>query len=128
MTIAYLDASALVKLMLDERESGALRDAIRTVDLVTSEIGSVELHRVARRRELPLDAASRVAESVLMLSADSLVLHEAGQLSPPAMRTLDAIHLATAMRVRGELAMFVCYDQCLAAAAAGHGLPVVAPA
>ena len=55
------------------------------------------------------------------------VLRVAAQLDPPAVRTIDAIHIATALRVRGMLAAFMSYDRRQLEAAAAVGLPVVTP-
>jgi uncharacterized protein len=67
-------------------------------------------------------------EGVSLLALDEGVLGEAASLEPPALRSLDALHLATALSVRDELGAFFTYDRRLAGAAAESGLTVVQPA
>ena len=55
------------------------------------------------------------------------MLAEATALEPAGLRTLDALHLATALTIRSDIGAFLAYDDRLAAAAASRGLPVVAP-
>ncbi len=64
-------------------------------------------------------------EGIALLGMDSAVLDVATLLNPPVLRSLDAIHLATALSVRDDLGAFFCCDQRLAEAAERHGLPVV---
>lgn len=66
-------------------------------------------------------------EGVSLLPLDDEVLDIASALSPAPLRTLDALHVATALKVQTELGAFFTYDQRLAEEAAGHGLPVVHP-
>jgi predicted nucleic acid-binding protein len=62
-----------------------------------------------------------------LLPLDDSVLDEAASLDPAGLRSLDALHLATALSVRDEIGVFVTYDQRLADAAADRGLNVVRP-
>jgi predicted nucleic acid-binding protein len=129
--VIYFDTSALVKLVCAEAETDALRkwiDERRTTNLATSSLARVELVRAVRHEG---DAAIRLA-SVILVELDNVtmtfdLLDAAGALPFP-LKTLDAIHLASAMRFRGDLEAFVTYDKQLAAAAHDAGLPVVAPA
>jgi predicted nucleic acid-binding protein len=58
---------------------------------------------------------------------DDAVLAVAAVLTPPSLRSLDAIHLATALRLGDDLGVFLAYDERLLRAAAAHGLPVAGP-
>lgn len=65
---------------------------------------------------------------VILLPLEDALLDEAASLRPPGVRSLDALHLATALSVRDDLGAFVTYDERLAETAEAHGLPVTAPA
>jgi len=125
----YLDSSAIVKLVLQEPESAALRRHLRrTVDTATSGLAWAEVPRAVRRSE---PSALRLVQPVLdrMLGVAvtaEIVAHAAG-LDPVELRTLDAIHLVSAASLGSELALIVTYDAPMAAAAAARGLPVVSP-
>ena len=127
--LAYLDASALVKLVLDEPQSEALRQALRAWPRrATSRIAVVEVIRGVRRADPRLDPRSaRALSGVSLVAPSDHVLRVAAQLAPPAVRTLDAIHVATALRLRHVLVAFVSYDRRQLEAAAAAGLPVVSP-
>ena len=129
MTVAYVDASALVKLVLDEPDAAPMRHWYIEADRVlTSHIGAIEMRRAVARKS---DVGSRVdvvLASVDVVGLDAVIGRVAALLAPPTLRTLDAIHLATALTVASELDAFVTYDDRLAAAARELGLPVVRPA
>ncbi|MEO5965859.1 MAG: type II toxin-antitoxin system VapC family toxin [Candidatus Limnocylindrales bacterium] len=127
--MAYLDASALVKLVIEEPESRALnRWYVEAERLLTSRIGVVETIRASARR--PFDAAhlDRILSDVEVVELDPGLAVAAAAVPPPGLRTLDAIHLATALALLPELDAFVTYDDRLAEAARAVGLPVVRPA
>jgi hypothetical protein len=91
----------------------------------------VELPRAVRRRGLATGAiglAVRVLEGVELLAIDEEVLSRASVLGPPVMRSLDAIHLASALTLGRELDAVVTYDRRLASAAEQVGLRVEFPA
>lgn len=127
--VAYLDASALHKLMVSEPETEALRHATRAWPRrATSRLAVVELIRSVRRADPVLQpTARRVLEGVTLLADSNRVLLEATQLEPQTLRTLDAIHVATAYRIRTVLAAFVSYDVRQLAAAEALGLPTATP-
>ncbi len=126
---AYVDASAMVKLIVDEAESNALlRWSIEVDRLVTSRVGIVETVRAASRRGHDTTQRSRVLTDVGIYELDDGIASVAAALAPPFLRTLDAIHLATAMALMPGLDAFVTYDDRLATAARALGLPVVRPA
>ncbi len=127
-TLAYLDASALVKLILDEPDSTALhRWHLETERVVTSRIGVIETRRAAQR--LPHDAKRLEAliEGLAVVEVDDDVDRRASALGPASLRTLDAIHIATALTL-GMIDAFITYDDRQAAAARLVGLPVIRPA
>lgn len=129
MSIAYVDASALTKLAIDEPESMAMRQWYLEHDhIVSSRIGLIETRRaVGRGPHDPLHLETIMASTV-SIELDEAIARQAASVGPPSLRTLDAIHLATAMALGGELDAFVTYDDRLAAAARAVGLPVVRPA
>ncbi len=131
MNVAYFDTSALVKLAVAEPETRALRDWIaqETLRPASSALAGVELRRAARRHgQSALATAADVMSGINVIAIRPEILDGAAALDPPTLRTLDAIHLATALRIGSSLAAFVAYDQRLAEAAQAAGLPVVAPA
>ncbi len=136
MAVVYLDASALVKLVRDEAESPALRAYLRDVDLVSSELVLTEIPRAVRRAvsldpDLPLDLllerAGALVEALALRPLDRALLAGAGALSEPALRALDAIHVAAAVDL-DPIDAFVTYDERQAAAARLAGLRTMAPA
>ncbi|MBA3434182.1 MAG: PIN domain-containing protein [Actinobacteria bacterium] len=124
----YVDTSAVVKLVLAEDESDALESFLRENGgpLVTSRVGIVELRRVARRGGASADRADALAGSLAVIELDATVEGLAVGLDPD-LRTLDALHLASALAAGDRLDAFVCYDARLGAAAARRGLAVIAP-
>lgn len=125
--VAYLDASALVKLVLDEPDSSALLRWYHASErVVTSRIGLVETQRAVGRREHDAEQLRAVFDRVEVFELDEDVGRRAGGLGPPTLRTLDAIHIATALAI-GATDAFVTYDDRQAEAARTLGLPVVRP-
>jgi hypothetical protein len=125
----YVDSSALVKLVVNEAESEALRRYLDTVDQpISSILATIEVARAAGRvAPGPGAEVGAVLDSIAIVSLDARIAAKAAGLVPASLRTLDAIHLATAMEFGTELTAFVCYDERLAAAARDLGLAVVAP-
>lgn len=125
----YVDSSAIVKLVVREPESAALRRYLRQRrPLVSSALARTEVLRAA----LPSgEAAVRRGHSVLsrldLVRVNDRVLDAAGALAPADVRSLDAIHLATARELGSDLGRLVTYDDRMAAAARQLGLRVVAP-
>lgn len=126
----YLDSSAIVKLAVREPESAALRRYLRRKrSLVTSALARTEVARAL----LPLGRAAVARGEDVLLRLDVVrvndrVLRAAGVLLPADLRSLDAIHLATAAALETDLARMCTYDAHLADAAAAMGIAVVAPA
>lgn len=86
------------------------------------------LRACARYGEAYADAARDAVAAVALVPLDDAVLRVAAELALPELRTLDALHLATAMSLGEDLGAFVCYDGRLNDAAQARGLPVRAPA
>lgn len=129
--LLYLDSSALVKLILPEAESEALLKSLSTWPVrVTSEIARVEVMRAARRATTHPSTEQRVEEvmaGLYLLKIDSDILSGAARLEPRTLRSLDAIHLASALSLEADLGAIAVYDSNLATAAADCGLRVLAP-
>lgn len=126
----YADTSALVKLVVVEVESSALRDwiAFEKVELATSDLARTELVRAVRRAAPTAVTQGRDLLTRLMLvHATPAIFDEAARLEPLELRSLDAVHLATALSLGDDLESVVTYDDRLAAAALRNGIPVVAP-
>jgi predicted nucleic acid-binding protein len=132
--VIYLDSCAIVKLVMPEAESEDLEGwlgARPTQDLFTSKIAEVEVPR-ALRGSVPgvLGAVAGVLSRLYRVDINGPVRATAAAYQDPTLRSLDAIHLATAdaVRLSGKaVSAFVTYDKRLAAAAGGVGLPVEAP-
>jgi len=128
MTVAYVDASALTKLVLAEHDSAPmLRWYVESERVLCSRVGIVEMRRAARRREHDPVHLDTIAASVEVIELDTIVGRRAAMLLPTSLRSLDAIHLASALVIAAEVDAFVTYDVRLAEAAREAGLPVVVP-
>jgi hypothetical protein len=129
-TLVYLDTSAFVKLVTPEPETAALVTALtpKTV-LVASEILEVEALRATRRAagEDGTTAARTQLAGVRLLPLTDQIRRRACELEPPTLRSLDAIHIATALDLGERLACMYAYDMRMAAAAREAGLRVRAP-
>lgn len=135
MALFYADASALVKLVRDEPESEALRTFFTDADLVSCELVLTELPRAIRRAaahdpRLPLKIliarAGELLDALALLPLDRGLLAAAGALAEPALRALDAIHVAAAVDL-SPLDAFVSYDERQSAAARLAGLRTFQP-
>src|SRR2546427_7307924 len=117
MATTYLDSSAVVKLAVRERESEALRKYLRRRrPLVSSALARAEVLRaLLPGGEEALAAGRRVLGLLDLVRVNDRVLNAAGAMLPPELRSLDAIHLATAERLGDELTGFVTYDERMAA-------------
>ena len=128
MSRAFVDASALVKLLRRETESERLAAELeRWPALVSSALGETELWIVARRLGASLSRVREVADRLLLVPVSVAVLRRAREPFDEPLRTLDAVHLASALSVREGIGVFLAYDQRLLAAAAAEGLEVAAP-
>lgn len=135
VALFYLDTSALVKLVREEQESSALSIFVEGADIVSSELVLAELPRAIRRAvaddpELSFDAlieqAGDVLDALATLPIDQAILAGAGGLPEPSLRTLDAIHVASALTL-SPVDAFVTYDERQSAGARLAGLRTVTP-
>lgn len=135
MALFYLDASALVKLVRAEPETDALRAFLANAEVLSSELVLTEVPR-AIHRAAALDPsltlaplmtrAGELLDAVALLPVDRALLAAAGALAEPALRALDAIHLAAAIDV-SPIDAFVSYDERQSATARLAGLHTVSP-
>ncbi len=130
MAVTYLDSSAIVKLAVAEPESSALRRHLRRRrPLVSSALARTEVLRALLPAGPAAAAAGRMVLSDLdLLRVNDRVLADAASLQPVELRTLDAIHLATARQLGAELSGLVTYDHRMTAAAEHLGMATAAPA
>lgn len=126
----YLDSSAIVKLVVRERESSALRRFLRTrPERVSCSLARTEVLRAVRHLGPPaMRRARRILRRVDLIRLDDSLLDAAGMLDPRILRSLDAVHLAAALLIVPELDAIVTYDRRQAEAASLLGLPVEGPA
>jgi predicted nucleic acid-binding protein len=129
--VIYLDAAAIVKLVHPEAETAALAtwlDARSTAPRVVSALAEVEVARAVRRSAPSAsDRVAPVLATMYRLEITAAVRLAAAAFADPMLRSLDAIHLATALQLGAELGEFVTYDKRLLAAAAAVGLPTASP-
>ena len=130
MSAAYIDASALVKLFKAEQETEAFRAALSDWPVqVASELIRVEAVCTARRLggEDVLQRANAALERINLIPISQEIIELATNESTPALRAMDAIHLATALTMREDLGAVFVYDTDLHAAALAHQLNPLAP-
>lgn len=127
----YLDSSALMKLVREENETPALREWLNVrpeQPVVTSELGRVEVLRAARRvGGQVLTEARAVVGDLDLVPLGRAVQDLACDIDDPVLRTLDALHLASAIVLGEELTAFIAYDSRLATVAQAAGLVVATP-
>lgn len=128
---AYLDSSALVKLAAPESESAALRRYIqrRRQPCVSSALSRTEVVRaLLHLGPAAVRRGREILAGIELIRMSDRVLTAAGEMLPADLRSLDAIHLATAQELGSDLGRIVTYDARLAAAARALGLAVGSPA
>lgn len=125
----YLDASALVKLVVPERETDALTAFVgRQGVLTSSSLARVEVMLAVRQHGAAAIATGRsLVEQLDLVQLDDELLDMAAGIDMP-LRSLDAIHVASALELGDTLEAFVTYDVQMTRAANALGLPVAAPA
>lgn len=129
MGAVYLDTSVLGRVLLDEPDTPAIRLELGRFDRhISSRLLGVELRRLGQREDL-LVHAEELLSGKLLIPMDEEILACAETLTPSTVAALDAIHLATAVRLAGEneLDAIMTYDKQLAAGAEEHGIAVVSP-
>ena len=129
MNVAFCDSSALVKLVVEEPESALLMQHLRGYSrIVASELAAVEVVRAVRRMGPGSVAmAHRLIRSLDLVALDATVIERAASLKPPELRTLDALQIASALRLSPLDPVFVAYDVRVARAATHAGLRTSAP-
>jgi predicted nucleic acid-binding protein len=129
--VIYLDSSALLKLLHEEPESAALADWLTGQagsPLLSSELSAVEVIRACRRiNPDALPEARALLAGLDLIPLAGTVIAEAADVGETTLRSLDAIHLASALSVREDLATFIAYDHRLGEAASAVGLQLLAP-
>lgn len=128
----YLDSAAVVKLVHPEPESAALRvwlDDRAETQWISSVLTEIESFRaLARYAPEGVSRLPAVLDQIDLIDLDQRIRMLARSVSPATVRSLDAIHLGTALRSRSALISFVTYDKRLLDAAQVAGLPTDAPA
>jgi hypothetical protein len=128
--LLYLDSSAIVKLVVSEPESNAVRELLRSwPERVSSVVARIEVERVARRiGGSALRRARTVLTRIALVELDEDVIQRAATLDPIELSALDAIHLATAISLGPDLGALCAYDVRLGSAALSKTIEVLAPA
>jgi predicted nucleic acid-binding protein len=127
----YLDSSALLKLVIEEKESRALVRFLKSerTEHVSCSLVRTEVLRATRRHgATALERARSLLQTLQLVQLADTLLDAAGILEPMEMRSLDAIHLAAAALIAPELTALVTYNKRMAEGAALLGFPVVSPA
>ena len=130
--ILYLDASAIVKVIAPDNESAALVRVLESwTEQATSALSLAEVPRALRRIRATaamMRRAERALGQLSLIRVDRDILEAAGEFRRPNLRTLDAVHLASALFLGTDLEGVVTYERRLSAAAQGAGVRVFAPA
>lgn len=129
MKTVYVDTSVLGRVLLDEPDKQAIQRALAKFgQRVASRLLRVELRRVGLRCKV-LDRANLMIANVALVPIDDGILDVTETLTPSTVGTLDAIHLATAVRLaeEGRLDALMTYDRQLADGAREHGIEVLSP-
>jgi hypothetical protein len=128
----YVDSSALLKLVLSEPERPALEQVLsRWPDRISSVLLPIECRRIVLRAGNPPEVVDRLEKElsgVTLIRLEEAVQTLAGAIGPPRLRSLDAIHVASALSIGDYPEAFVTYDERLADAARAVGLNVLRPA
>jgi predicted nucleic acid-binding protein len=126
----YADTSGLAKLILHEVEGPALKAYLRDREftLVSSELIEVELVRAVSRADIGLVSyAKSMVEGLILLPITGSVRRTAGEIFPGRIKSLDAIHLSTALEIKTDLAGLLTYDSRMAALAEESGIEALRP-
>ena len=129
MRLAYFDSSAIVKLVHLEPESQALVDYLASDDIEasTSVVAEIEVIRALRHLRDTRPEIEQAMKGFYLLGLDEEVRRDACTIGARTLRSLDAIHLATALAIDDDELEFITYDSRLADAARSEGLTVVQP-
>jgi len=119
-----------VKLVAAEEHSAAMYRWQEEAEarLVTSDLGEAEVLRAVRRVDTGLmDRARAVLSTIDIVPLDRAHLQQATLIAPAHLRTLDALHVVSALDLGDRLQGFVTYDDRQAQAAREHGMRVESP-
>ncbi len=128
--VVYLDSSAIVKLVVREAETDALRAFLGSAELISSLMATIEVPRASHLKTgdpATIAQAEQVLARFFLVSLDSGIRSLAARAQPLGLRTLDAIHLVAALQVSSRIEAAVIYDQRLAEAARASNVVVHAP-
>ena len=124
----YLDTSAFLKLVVDEAGSAAMRSWSSAHDaLWSSQLLRTEALRAGQRLGVEERSIDGALETVSLVLPSVATYASAGRLRPQGLRTLDALHLASALEIGPDLEGMVVYDRRLSDAAREASIPVVSP-
>jgi len=126
LSTLYLDASAITKLVISESETAELQADVSKQALITSRVAVVEVGKAVARSNPDADAQP-VLSRFAFVEIDAELAQLAAATGTPELRSLDAIHLASALQLGGVVAAFVTYDDRQAAAARELGFSVRSP-
>jgi len=129
MSALYLDTSVLGRVLLDEPDTAAIRRELGRFERhISSRLLRVELRRLGRLKDM-LEHVDELLAGNVLIPLDETILTAAETIAPSVVRTLDAIHLATAVRLAGagQLDALMTYDKQLADGAREHGITVLSP-
>ena len=128
-SIVYIDTSALIKLVIDEPETDPLREELaQWQNYLASELVVIELFRSVRKFDIQLlEIASNIATGLSLSPITRQITALASTIEPVHLRSLEAIHLATALMYSKHLDAFITYDRRLCEAAKSVGIKVLSP-
>jgi hypothetical protein len=128
VTSAYLGASAFLKLITVEEETAAMRAWFASHDAIwSSQLLHTEALRAAARLGIGTEVVEDALDTVSLVLPSVTTFSTAGRLPPPELRSIDALHLATALEIGDDLEGVVAYDARLVDAAGAASLHVVSP-
>lgn len=129
MPVSYLDSSAIVKLAIDEAQSASLRRHLRRRGpLTSSALARTEVLRaLLGEGEAGVARGREVLSRLNLVRVNDRVLNAAGSLPPSELRSLDAIHLATALQLGDDVRQLITYDERMLVAAHALGLRTASP-
>lgn len=125
----YLDTSAFLKLVVAEKESPAMQEwLVRNHPMWSSQLLRSEALRAGARLGIDEESVEHALGTVSLILPATSTFWTAGKLAPPTFRTLDSLHLATALELGDELDGIVTYDARMTDAARALSIRTVAPA
>lgn len=127
MPISYIDTSAFLKLLVAEEHSVALRRHVRKHEQWSSTLLAVEAHRAGPQLGIDTLAVEEALRAVTMVVPSETTYHSARTVGVRELRTLDALHLASALEFADDLAAVITYDRRLAAGCEYENVDVVSP-